>query len=95
MKGTVKPTPGGPRWTKGDRVQPLMLIAVDDALLTTATVIALTGDSVATIDRNVKAGKFPAPITHGARGKRWVAWQVRDHLRKQAEAQGIVRECTQ
>ncbi|KWT73974.1 putative transcriptional regulator [Variovorax sp. WDL1] len=89
-KGTVLSTPGGPRWTKGDRVQPLALLSVDYALLTTATVIALTGDSVSTIDRKVKGGRFPQPISHGERGRRWVAWQVREHLRKQAEAHGVV-----
>jgi len=90
--GTVLPTPGGPMFTKGDRVQPLSLLEVDDALLTSATVEAITGDSIPTLDRRIKAGLFPAPITHGQRGRRWVAWQVREHLRKQAEAQGIVRD---
>jgi len=89
--GTVKPTPSGPLWTKRDRVQPLSVLNVDDALLTAATVEALTGDSIPTIDRKVKAGEFPPPITHSVRDRRWVAWQVRAHLRAQAEAQGVKR----
>ncbi|MEJ8847689.1 hypothetical protein [Variovorax rhizosphaerae] len=89
---SVQRSPGGPRWTKGDRVQPLALLDVDDALLTAATVVAVTGDSIQTINRKVKAGRFPPPIAHGERDRRWVAWQVREHLREQARAQGVVRE---
>lgn len=84
-------TPGGPRWTKGDRIQPLELIYVDDALLTTATVLVLTGDSKSTLRRKVLAGSFPMPITPGDRDNRWVAWQVRAYLRGQAEAHGIAQ----
>lgn len=78
-------------FTKGDRVQPLALLSVDDALLTAATVKALTGWSRPTIDRKVKAGLFPASIPMGDRDRRWVAWQVREYLRKQAEAHGVAR----
>lgn len=89
--GTVQPSPGGPRFHKSDRKQPLALLDIDDALLTSATVQALTGDSVSTLDRKIAAGAFPPPIRHGERDRRWVAWQVREHLRKQAESQGVVR----
>lgn len=89
--GTIAPTAGGPRWTKGDRVQPLELLYVDDALLTTATVLVLTGDSKSTLRRKMLAGIFPKPITPGDRDNRWVAWQVRAYLRGQAESRGIAQ----
>jgi|GEM_PF-1291825 prophage regulatory protein len=65
--------------------QPLNIIEIPDALLQKQTVVVLAGLSSASIDRKVKAGKFPQPVKDGPRCTRWRAGDVSNWLRSQAQ----------
>ncbi|KKW66933.1 prophage cp4-57 regulatory [Lampropedia cohaerens] len=69
------------------RSQPQSIYAaqIQEALLKIETVRQMTGFSEATIRRRVAAGDFPAPRKFGIRCTRWVAGEVREWLRKQAQ----------
>ena len=63
--------------------QPLHAAEFADALLTIATVRALTGLGRSTIYDKTGAGEFPQPVRLGARCTRWKAGDVTAWLRAQ------------
>lgn len=64
-------------------LQPLAVLQLPDALLTTRTVCAVSSLSESSIRRGVAAGTFPAPVKRGKRCTRWVSRDVTAWLRAQ------------
>jgi prophage regulatory protein len=52
----------------------------DPKLINRRAVLALLPISIATLDRYIRAGEFPAPIKFGRRGVRWFDHEVRAWL---------------
>lgn len=62
---------------KREPKQPLSILSLPDAMLTTETVEAISGLSISTINRQIKnGGDFPKPIKFGPRCTRWRAGDV-------------------
>lgn len=68
-------------------LQTVQSISIPESLLKLQTVIEVTGMSESTIKRRISDGSFPKPIRLGTRCVRWVAGQVSDWLRSQAQAE--------
>lgn len=52
----------------------------DAARIPLSVVVVVTGRSPASIWRDVRAGRMPAPIKCGPRCTRWIVGQLRRHL---------------
>lgn len=52
----------------------------DEALVPLPVVCAIRGRSPASIYRDVKAGRCPAPVSAGPRSSRWKVGQLRQQL---------------
>jgi prophage regulatory protein len=64
--------------------QPLSAIEVDDAMLTSDTVLSVAGMSSSSMYRQIAAGTFPKPIKIGPRCARWKASEIKAWLRSVA-----------
>lgn len=70
-----------------DHRQSIAVLQLPDALLRRATVVQVTGMSSSTIDRAVRAGRFPAPLKHGLRCTRWRSADVSEWVRSFGSAE--------
>jgi len=66
------------------KIQTVDALLYPHALITEPVVIQVSGLSGATLERQVHAGEFPAPRKFG-RFKRWVAGEITDWLKAQAD----------